>query len=113
VRAAVKLYRRSRGLTLIGLWAFAPPVFIQSEGDGGLSFSIGAGAGQYELVSRSCAGEFLSSRPVPYRTGGALVEFEPSDLPFRVSGFGGANLPVWRGVRCRGTVHRGFGGVGG
>lgn len=88
-REVVKLYRRTRGLTLIGLWAFAPPVFIQSDGNGGLSFSIGASAGQYELVSRNCAGDFVSSRPVPYRMGGALVEFEPSDGPFRVSGFVG------------------------
>ena len=85
----VKLYRRTRGLTLIGLWAFAPPVFIQSDGNGGLEVSIGATAGQYELVSRNCAGDFVSSRPVPYRTGGAVVEFEPSDAPFRVSGFVG------------------------
>ncbi len=85
----MKLCRRARGLTLIGLWAFAPPVFIQSDGNGGLEVSIGASAGQYELVSRNCAGDFVSSRPVPYRTGGALVEFEPPGTPFRVSGFAG------------------------
>lgn len=86
----VKLFRRSRGLTLIGLWAFAPPVVVQSDGKGGFEVSIGAGAGQYEVVRRSCYGGFVSSRPVPVRTGGVLLEFEPSAYPFRVAGFGGA-----------------------
>ena len=85
-----KLVRRTRGLTLIGLWAFAPPVFVQSNGKGGLEVLIGASAGQYEVISRSCSGDLLSSRPVPVRTGGALLEYEPSAYPFRVAGFGGA-----------------------
>lgn len=83
-----KLFRRTRGLTLIGLWAFAPPVLVQSDGDGGLEISVGYTAGQYEVVQRSCSGAFLSSRPVPVRTGGVLVEYEPS-APFRFAGFGG------------------------
>ncbi len=88
-RRVLKFCRNSRGLTLIGLWAFAPPILIQSDGQGRLEFSVGATAGQYELVSRSFSGAFPSSRPVPYYTGGALVEFMPSGSPFRVSGFGG------------------------
>ena len=82
----MKLFRRTRGLTLIGLWAFAPPVVVQSNGRGGFEVSSG---GQYEVVSRNCSGDFVSSRPVPVRTGGVLLEFEPSTSPFRVAGFGG------------------------
>ena len=85
----MKLFRRTRGLTLIGLWAFAPPVVVQSNGRGGFEVSIGASGGQYEVVSRNCSGDFVSSRPVPVRTGGVLLEFEPSTSPFRVAGFGG------------------------
>ena len=83
----MKLFRKARGPMLLGLWAFSPPVLVQSNGKGGLEISIGASAGQYEIVSRSCSGAFLSSRPVPARTGGALIEFEPSASPFRVAGF--------------------------
>ena len=85
----VRLFRRTRGLTIVGLWAFAPPVFLQSDGRGGLEVSIGASAGQYEVVTRSCTGAVLSSRPVPVRTGGVLLEFEPAESPFRIAGFGG------------------------
>ena len=85
----MKLFRRTRGLTLIGLWAFAPPVFVQSNGRGGFDVSVGASAGQYEVVIRNCAGDFVSSRGVPARTGGAVVEFELSESPFRFAGFGG------------------------
>ena len=84
------VFKRTRGLTVIGLWAFAPPVLVQADGRGGLEVSIGASAGQYEVVTRSCSGDFLSSRPVPVRTGGVLLEFEPAESPFRVAGFGGA-----------------------
>ena len=59
-----------------------------TDGEGGLDITIGASAGQYEIVSRSCSGAFRSSRPVPVRTGGVLVEYEPS-APFRFAGFGG------------------------
>ena len=80
--------RNARGLTLVGLWAFAPAIVVQSDGEGGFEISVGASAGQYEVVSRSCAGDFLSSRGVPVYTGGILVEYEPS-APFRFAGFGG------------------------
>ena len=85
----VKLFRRARGLTLIGAWAFAPPIIIQSSESGGIEISIGATAGQYEVVSRNCAGDFVSSRPVPVRTGGVVAEYEFSTSPFRVAGFTG------------------------
>ena len=85
----VKFFRRSRGLTIIGLWAFAPPVIVQSDGKGGLEVSVGTSAGQYEIVSRSCSGALLSSRPVPVRTSGVLLEFEPAGSPYRLAGFGG------------------------
>ncbi len=48
---------------------------------------MGAGTGQYEVVSRSCSGDFLSSKPVPFQTVGAEVEYERS--PLRVTAFGG------------------------
>ena len=85
----VKLFRRARGLTLIGAWAFAPPIIIQSSESGGIEISIGATAGQYEVVSRNCAGDFVSSQPVPVRTAGVVAEYEFSTSPFRVAGFTG------------------------
>ena len=85
----LKLFRRARGLTLIGAWAFAPPISIQSGESGRIEISIGATAGQYEVVSRGCSGEFVSSRPVPVRTGGVVAEYEFSTSPFRVAGLTG------------------------
>lgn len=87
-RPFARRLRNARGPTLLALWAFAPPVLVQEGEDGGLTFSVGAGAGQYEVVRRGCAGEVLSSERIPFRTVGAQVDYERT--PFRVSAYGGS-----------------------
>lgn len=74
--------------TLLGIWALLPPVVIQSNEDGKWSIEVGAGAGQYEVVTRSCSGDVLSTRPVEFVTGGAVVEYEVSNVRFDL--FGGS-----------------------
>ena len=78
--------------TLLGIWALLPPVAIQSNEDGKWSIEVGAGAGQYEVVTRSCSGEVLSSRPVEFVTGGTVVEYEVSNVRFDLFG-GGTSVP--------------------
>jgi hypothetical protein len=74
--------------TLLGIWALLPPVAIQSNEDGKWSIEVGAGAGQYEVVTRSCSGEVTSTRPVEFVTGGAVVEYEVSNVRFDLFGGG-------------------------
>jgi hypothetical protein len=73
---------------LLGAWAFAPPLAIQSNEDGKWSIEVGGSAGQYEVVTRSCSGAVLSTRPVEFVTGGAVVEYEASNV--RLDLFGGS-----------------------
>jgi len=73
---------------LLGMWALLPPVVIQSTEDGKWSVELGVGTGQYEVVTRSCAGDVLSTRPVEFVTGGAVVEYEHSGV--RLDLFGGS-----------------------
>ena len=72
--------------TLLGVWALLPPVVVQSNEDGKWSIEVGAGAGQYEVVTRSCSGDVLSTRPVEFVTGGAVVEYEVSNVRFDLFG---------------------------
>ena len=74
--------------TLLGIWALLPPVVIQSNEDGKWSIEVGAGAGQYEVVTRSCSGDVLSTRPVEFVTEGAVVEYEVSNVRFDLFGGG-------------------------
>jgi len=78
--------------TLLGIWALLPPVVIQSNEDGKWSIEVGAGAGQYEVVTRSCSGDVLSTRPVEFVTGGAVVEYEVSNVRFDLFG-GSTSVP--------------------
>lgn len=78
--------------TLLGIWALLPPVVIQSNEDGKWSIEVGAGAGQYEVVTRSCAGDVLSTRPVEFVTGGGVVEYEVSNTRFDLFG-GSTSVP--------------------
>jgi hypothetical protein len=72
---------------LLGWWTIGPTVSIQSNENGRWSIQVGAGAGQYEVVTRNCAGDITSTRPVEFTSGGALVEYETSGL--RLDAFGG------------------------
>jgi len=82
-------FRTVRGPLLLTLWAFAPPIPVP-VGDGDtITVSVGAVAAEYEVVSRSCEDEVLSSRGAPARTGAVQVEYESPDAPIRISAFGG------------------------
>jgi hypothetical protein len=81
--------------TLLGIWALLPPVAIQSNEDGKWSIEVGAGAGQYEVVTRSCSGDVLSTRPVEFVTGGAVVEYEVSNVRFDLFGGGTSTTGEW------------------
>lgn len=78
--------------TLLGWWTIGPAISIQSNEDGKWSIQVGAGTGQYEVVTRNCSGDITSTRPVEFTSGGAVVEYENSG--FRLDAFGGvASIP--------------------
>jgi hypothetical protein len=91
------------GPLLLLMWQIAP---IQTGRDstGKVRMSFGYGGGRFEHRTYACDGGLTSVTPVPYRTGGAQLEFWEGRR-FRFSGFGGhlsSNHPDLRGA---------FGGV--
>jgi len=76
----------TNAFTLLGIWVLAPAVAIQSNEDGKWSIQVGAAAGQYEVVTRSCAGDILTTRPVEFLSGGAVVEYDASNVRFDLFG---------------------------
>ncbi len=84
----MNIVNTTSAFALLGVWAFAPPLAIQSNEDGKWSVQVGASAGQYEVVTRSCSGAVLSTRPVEFVTGGAVLEYEASNA--RLDLFGGS-----------------------
>lgn len=73
--------------SLLGLWLFAPSVSVQSNDESGKwSIQVGAATGQYEVVTRNCAGDVVSTRPVEFSTGGGVLEYEASNVRFDLFG---------------------------
>lgn len=95
---SMRRLRRMKGPALVAIWFLGPPVTMTQDTTGRYRLSVGAGAGQYELVSRSCDGEFLSSDPVGYRTSGAQFDARLGDQ-WRVTAFGGTMSVDDGGVR--------------
>lgn len=91
-------FRNTRGPLVLTLMAFSPPIVLPTGGGDTISVSIGAVTGEYEIISRNCDGDVLSSEGVPFRSGGLVVDFVESDRPVRYTAFGGvtsvrANVP--------------------
>jgi hypothetical protein len=65
------------------------PINVHQDSKGQVRLTVGYGTGRYVDRSFSCAGNLLSSTPVPYNTYGARVDYWPAPR-FRLSGFAGA-----------------------
>ncbi len=89
-----------KGPLLLLLWQTAP-VSVEPDSSGRLQLTVGWGAGQFEQRELSCQGEVLSATPVPFRVGGAQVDYHPTE-DVRLSGFGG--------VTSFGATKSGWGG---
>lgn len=84
----LRMLKPTSAFSLLGLWLFAPSVSVQSNDETGKwSIQVGAATGQYEVVTRNCAGDVVTTRPVEFSTGGAVLEYDASDL--RIDLFGG------------------------
>lgn len=83
----MSIYRQTRGLGVIALWAFAPAIMVQTdETTGELRFSVGAGTGEYARVVRSCSGDVLEANTFPFSTLGFGAEIEGDQMRARVYG---------------------------
>ena len=84
----MRIFRRTRGLGLMALWAFAPAVVVQTDPTtGGLSFSVGGGRGEFSRVVRGCSGELLEEDLIPFTGFGMRAEYEENRM--RATVFGG------------------------
>jgi hypothetical protein len=89
----VRIERRTRGLGLMALWAFAPAVTVQTDPTTGeLRLSAGAGTGEYARVVRNCSGEVLEANTVPFTALGLRAEYV-ADERLRATIFGGRVTP--------------------
>lgn len=82
----MSVLKTTGAFALLGAWAFGPPIAIQQDEDGRWSVEIGASRGQYEVVTRNCAGDVVSSRPERFVTGGTVVEYQHSNVRFDLFG---------------------------
>lgn len=86
-RVVLRFYRFSRAPAVVALWAFAPPISVERDTLGVPRLTIGGGRGAYEVVTRSCSGDVLSSEAVPWNSVGAQLDVPLPD-GFRVTAFG-------------------------
>lgn len=83
----MSIYRQTRGLGVIALWAFAPAVAVQTdETTGELRLSVGAGTGECARVIRSCSGDVLEANTIPFTARGLGAEYNAGRFRMRVSG---------------------------
>lgn len=84
----LRVSKPTSAFSLLGLWLFAPSVSVQSNDETGKwSIQVGAATGQYEVVTRNCAGDVVTTRPVEFSSGGAVLEYDASNV--RLDLFGG------------------------
>ncbi|HXV86046.1 MAG TPA: hypothetical protein VD793_05070 [Gemmatimonadales bacterium] len=90
-----------KGPFLLLLWQVAP-VQVQTDQAGRVQLSLGYGAGQFENRDLSCTGDILQVDPVPFKAGGAQLDYWPG-AGTRVSAFGGGASggtdDVWGGFQ--------------
>ena len=108
----MSIYRQTRGLGVVALWAFAPAVVIQTdETTGELRFSVGAGVGEYARVVRGCSGEVLEADTFPFTALGLGAEIEGDQIRARV--YGGRAAPDEDEPAAAPPASRGSGYFGG